>query len=199
MHFALGVRSPRSPLRGFFRSQNRPMASRLRGTSHSPSDCAGSGANGLGAKIYVLVFRMFPFSAMSGYEGLVLCIMDVLGDLPREWITRWETIQKEARERPFDMHPEGLSPEGMSLRYWSPRRHFRHTSLLTPLSLGANGRQPNPHIYSGPGEIPDKIPKETLRILVPVIKGLLTYKRSDRLTASQALQMLEQLKIQEGI
>ncbi len=69
-----------------------------------------------------------------------------------------------------------------------------NVNSLTLLPLGANGRRPNPLIYYGT----EGFPEETLRILVPVIKGLLTYKRSSRLSASQALQILEQSNNSRG-
>lgn len=57
----------------------------------------------------MLVFHMFPFSAFGGYDMLVLTIMDILGDLPKEWITRWEGIQQAAEV------PEPLDPESTLL------------------------------------------------------------------------------------
>ena len=53
----------------------------------------------------MLVFHMFPFSAFDGYETLVSTIMDILGDLPKEWITRWRSIQKASKS------PEPLDTE----------------------------------------------------------------------------------------
>lgn len=156
---------------------------------------------------------MFPFSAFDGYETLVLTIMDILGDLPNEWIPRWESIQQASKS------PEPLDPESTSIPTYKNESFPLPISVLvvgsipvvgcglaeiypknanvgplTPSPLGANGRRPNPLIYYGT----EKFPEETLRILVPVIKGLLTYTRSSRLSASQALQMLEKLKIGEG-
>jgi hypothetical protein len=52
---------------------------------------------------------MFPFSAFDGYETLVLTIMDILGDLPKEWIPRWESIQQASKS------PEPLDPESTSI------------------------------------------------------------------------------------
>ncbi len=65
----------------------------------------------------MLVFRMFPFSAFDGYENLVLTIMDILGDLPKEWITRWQTIQQASKS------PEPLDPESMAI----PTRKNSHS------------------------------------------------------------------------
>ena len=53
----------------------------------------------------MLVFHMFPFSVFGGYQTLVSTIMDFLGDLPKEWITRWESIQQASNS------PEPLDPE----------------------------------------------------------------------------------------
>ncbi|KAK5189072.1 hypothetical protein LTR96_011406 [Exophiala xenobiotica] len=122
--------------------------------------------------------------------------MDILGDLPKEWIARWQTIQ-QASKSPVPLDPEilmvGTIPDvGCALAKIYVNN--ANVNSLTPLPLGANGRRPNHLIYYGTEEFPE----ENLRILVPVVKGLLTYKRSSRLSASQALQMLEQSRIQEG-
>ncbi|KAK5332777.1 hypothetical protein LTR98_011114 [Exophiala xenobiotica] len=114
--------------------------------------------------------------------------MDILGDLPKEWIARWQTIQQASKS------PVPLDPENVGCALAKIYVNNANVNSLTPLPLGANGRRPNHLIYYGTEEFPE----ENLRILVPVVKGLLTYKRSSRLSASQALQMLEQSRIQEG-
>ncbi|EXJ86465.1 CMGC/SRPK protein kinase [Capronia epimyces CBS 606.96] len=57
-------------------------------------------------KIYKLVFHMYPFMAMGENRLLVLTMMSILGDLPKEWIPRWESIQQDSDPKLPKLDPE---------------------------------------------------------------------------------------------
>lgn len=71
----------------------------------------------------MLVFHMFPFSAFDGYGTLVFTMMDILGDLPKEWIARWKSIQQASKSlEPLDsestlIHTSKLSPPLFQLQF----------------------------------------------------------------------------------
>lgn len=136
-------------------------------------------------KIYTLAYRSFPFEAFAlgddGTNMLAMTIMRKLGDLPKEWIPRWKSIQTSCPgSDPLDLESKQILPDQIN--------HFLFQ--LTFLPLGSNGVCSKPVWYGGKVQIP----KDISRVLEPVTRVLLTYKMSDRVSASQALQLLRTLR-----
>lgn len=106
-------------------------------------------------QIYYLIFGALPYS-WWGINPLVEAMIDVFGELPPEWESKWEQMRSDAVAR-------GDPGAGK----WNPLSDWRLE------------RQFDKHVH-----------EPELKALLPVMQGLTKLLPSDRISASQALQLI---------
>ncbi|KAK9426952.1 kinase-like protein [Lipomyces doorenjongii] len=113
-----------------------------------------------GCVIYSFVFGTIPFQYLGDVDVLVAQMIDFVEKLPTEWQQKWDNTQRDSECA------------------WEP---------LTKLSLLGNGQLSQSKLEQ---KFDIRVHEQTLKPLLPVIQGLMRFMPSDRISASQALDLI---------
>lgn len=129
-------------------------------------------------------------------NALVAQMIDFVGALPTEWQPKWHDILAASNFVPTKstslLKAWFVDPEWV-IQMDQSKIYLLKMADKNP-SDEADVRADESHLSKLERRLNEKVPEESLKLLLPVIQGLMRFMPSDRISASQALDLVKALR-----
>lgn len=125
------------------------------------------------SQLFFFVFGTYPFD--SDVEDMVVVeqMIDLLGELPQEWQPTWDRMRAEAGDM-MDFQGEISQP----------------VLINAPVHQQADLQILGDEVFTLEDRFDKEVAEPELAPLIPIIRALLEFRPSERITAPQALGLL---------
>lgn len=144
-------------------------------------------------QIYSCVVGGLPFHYWGNMDALVAQMIDFVGTLPAEWQPKWHEIQVASKFVPVkstSLLKAWFADTELFIRWTQAFWRLMREEYLAKLTFRAD----ESFLSKLEQSFDEKVPEKSLKLFLPVIHGLMRFMPSDRISASQALDLVKVLR-----